>query len=105
MNRGSTGSEGYIPRQMDDPPPLRNSTDRDIWETDMSSDQDAERYSGRFRASHVLLAACGREQMAWEDPKSKRGLFTYNLLKILMSNDMETLTYRSLMDRLTMPKK
>ncbi|KAF9474960.1 hypothetical protein BDN70DRAFT_884284 [Pholiota conissans] len=105
MNRGSsTGSRRYIPRQMFNTPPFSGGVDKQILEMEAGNMQNNRDTLSMFYGSHVLLAACGREQMAWEDPKSKRGLFTYNLLKILMSNELETLTYRSLMDKLTMPK-
>lgn len=55
--------------------------------------------------SHVLLAACGRENFALEDPKTKRGLFTHYLLKVLEREDIGNLTYVSLMHKLKMPER
>ncbi|KAF8873800.1 hypothetical protein CPB84DRAFT_1817961 [Gymnopilus junonius] len=58
-----------------------------------------------FHASYVLLAACGREQFALEDRKSRRGLFTYTLLKALDREDFDTLTYISLVHKIKIPAR
>ena len=60
-------------------------------------------FSGKFHSSYVLLAACGRDQKAREHPVTKEGLFTSNLMKVLRANDINTLTYTSLIDRMEMP--
>jgi hypothetical protein len=60
--------------------------------------------SGKFDTSHVLLAACGRNQKAHEHPVTKRGLFTSSLMTVLRGNDINTLTYTSLIDKMEMPK-
>ncbi|PSS37926.1 hypothetical protein PHLCEN_2v241, partial [Hermanssonia centrifuga] len=49
--------------------------------------------------SHVLLAACGKKESAWEDKSKRRGLFTQALLKVLQSAG-PTLTYSNLIARL-----
>jgi hypothetical protein len=102
INRGEAD---YVARQILDPPPLSANCDKDIWsrETGTRGVGIAEGFSGKFHASHVLLAACGRDQSAWEDPKSGQGLFTQSLLKLLGRRDVESLTYTSLMHNLKMP--
>lgn len=94
-----------IPRQIYNAPPINSAIDKAYLQTNTGGKIIPVEHSRRFRASHVLLAACGREQLAWEDPMTKRGLFTDHLLKILAGDNLETLTYRSLMDKLNMPKK
>ncbi|KJA14574.1 hypothetical protein HYPSUDRAFT_195003 [Hypholoma sublateritium FD-334 SS-4] len=105
MNRG-VKEPMLIPRQIYNAPPINSAIDKAYLKMDKAGKQKIPvEHSRRFRASHVLLAACGQEQLAWEDPATKRGLFTDHLLKILAGDDLETLTYRSLMDSLSMPKK
>ena len=100
MSRGAKEPK-LIPRQIYNAPPINSSIDKKY----LQMNTVPMEHSRRFRASHVLLAACGREQLAWEDPTTKSGIFTDHLLKILAGDDLETLTYRSLMDKLSMPKK
>jgi hypothetical protein len=50
------------------------------------------------------LAACGKEQFAYEHPTQPNGVFTYALMKVLNEISVESLTYTSLMHRLNMPK-
>lgn len=54
-------------------------------------------FSGSLWDSHILLAACGRNQKAWE--KQKKGLFTHALLQAVRETPRTYLTYRSLMLR------
>ncbi|KAK0220089.1 caspase domain-containing protein [Armillaria fumosa] len=54
-------------------------------------------FSGSLWDSHILLAACGRNQKAWE--KQKKGLFTHALLQAVRGTPGAYLTYRSLMLR------
>ena len=54
--------------------------------------------------SHVLLAACGRNESAYEDPSSQRGLFTIALLESLTTASTEGLTYASLIRRIKIRK-
>ncbi|KAF8964817.1 hypothetical protein BDZ97DRAFT_2004443, partial [Flammula alnicola] len=104
MNR-SKDADGHVPRRICNPPPIKGYTDQQFWPPEARCNRPVEEFSGRFRASHVLLAACGREQLAWEDGKSKRGLFTDRLLAVLASDEFNTLTYTSLMNKLSMPRK
>ena len=99
------GEDDYVARQILNPPPLSANCDKGIWshETGGRGVGIAEGFTGKFRASHVLLAACGRDQSAWEDPKSGQGLFTQSLLKLFEKRNIESLTYTSLMHNLKMP--
>ncbi|KAK0192632.1 caspase domain-containing protein [Armillaria mellea] len=54
-------------------------------------------FSGSFWDSHILLAACGRNQKAWET--QKKGIFTHSLLQAVRETPEAYLTYRSLMLR------
>lgn len=55
--------------------------------------------------SHVLLAACGSDELAYENTKIRRGAFTTALMQTLIAAGVDKLTYMGLMDRLpTLPK-
>jgi hypothetical protein len=53
--------------------------------------------------SHILLAACGKEQSAYELDDGSHGIFTSRLLKLFESGRLEEVTYETLMDHLDMP--
>lgn len=55
------------------------------------------------QSSYVVLAACGRNEVASENRHAKCGLFTHHLLKVLEDEDIKSLTYGSLMHKLDMP--
>lgn len=101
MNRGEE-SETLI-RRISNPPPFKNSTDKELWEHGTRGGGSADGFSGKFHASHVLLAACGRDQFAREHPLTKQGFFTYSLMQVLNGNDINTLTYTSLIHKMRMP--
>ncbi|KAF8752583.1 Caspase domain [Rhizoctonia solani] len=48
--------------------------------------------------SHVLLAACGHTERAYEDPKTKKGIFTDALLRLLKSRPITELTYKAIFE-------
>jgi hypothetical protein len=50
--------------------------------------------------SHILLAACGHGEVAFEDRKERRGYFSMALLKLLESVRVDSLTYKGCMQRL-----
>ncbi|KAF8584894.1 hypothetical protein K439DRAFT_1633170 [Ramaria rubella] len=50
--------------------------------------------------SHILLAACGSEELAYENKKLGRGAFTTALIETLLNVGVDKLTYTGLMDRL-----
>ena len=52
-------------------------------------------FGRRELRSHVLLAACGARELAWEP--CGRGEFTCRLLEVLRGNDISSLTYSGLM--------
>ncbi|KAK0451477.1 caspase domain-containing protein [Armillaria borealis] len=66
-----------------------------------SGEKDNSGFSGALWDSHILLAACGRNQYAWEE--NERGLFTDALLEGMEKTPISQLTYRSLMYNLKMP--
>jgi hypothetical protein len=102
INRGK--SELVI-RQISDPPKLKPTSDHRIWSREVRGGGIAAGFSGKFHASHVLLAACGRDQFAFESPQDHRGLFTMSLMKVLKTEEFNTLTYVSLMHKIRMPSK
>jgi hypothetical protein len=56
------------------------------------------RFAHRALRSHVLLAACGAKEVAWE--KEGRGAFTVAILKVLRDIGVENVTYNGLMGAL-----
>ena len=54
--------------------------------------------------SHVLLAACGKGQSAYELKDGSHGIFTSALLKVFERETLEEETYESLVERLDMPR-
>lgn len=93
----------YTARQIANPPPLSPDCDKNILMHDIRSAGIAQGFSGKFHQSHVLLAACGRDQQAWESKANGHGIFTMSLLKILTAGSIDNLTYTSLMHKLDMP--
>ena len=55
-------------------------------------------FSGQNQESHIFLAACGREEVAFED--GNRGLFTSRLMSVLQNHGHNDLTYLALMQLL-----
>lgn len=65
----------------------------------------AQGFGGKYAASHVLLAACGRNKRAYESRESGHGYFTNALIGFLKGkgNKVEAETYLSLMYSIRMP--
>ncbi|KAF5384355.1 hypothetical protein D9615_003158 [Tricholomella constricta] len=98
-------SEGYVPRQVFNAPSIPSNCDEKIPSKDSARGISvAVGFSGKHHASHVLLAACGREQVAYEDPRTNSGIFTTSLLRTLSALKVDDLTYTALMHRMAMPK-
>ena len=79
---------------------IPSDLDQDIWSS-FETSRDVERgtvvHSGFARnglRSHVLLAACGAEGIAYE--RAGRGLFTVELLKVFEEIGIDKLSYASL---------
>jgi len=108
LNR-SAASPNLIPRQILNAPPLSSKTDRDIpipppppkpaagSASITRSLKASSGFGGKFHDSHVLLAACAKDRVAFEH--NGHGLFTSALMSVLPSID-ETTTYSTLMKRL-----
>jgi hypothetical protein len=112
---GPRGRSRYIP----DPPPLTveaNPLDdlfmpeRFAYLADATSEgtralQVASGFGSKNDHSHVLLAACGRNESAYESHDG-HGIFTTALLSVIESVRLEEETYDSLMDKvaLEMPR-
>ena len=78
--------------------------DRDIWkefESSNGSERGTEVNAGFTHGglrSHVLLAACGAEETAFE--QKGRGVFTKGLLEALVTLGIDKLTYTGLLQRM-----
>ncbi|QRV91979.1 ICE-like protease (caspase) p20 domain protein [Ceratobasidium sp. AG-Ba] len=81
-----------------DLPPLSPRTDKEIVHWPASSSRTSVIPTGfahRASRSHVLLAACGSGEVAWE--RDGQGEFTRALLSVLKDADLSCLTYTELM--------
>lgn len=99
MNRAA--AQGWVARSIDNPPPLSDSFDLDIDYSQNRGAHVAQGFSGTGRDSHIILAACSRNQFAYE--KQGHGLFTTAVLGALSQPASEQLTYASLIHRLVIP--
>ncbi|KAF8725310.1 Caspase domain, partial [Rhizoctonia solani] len=107
---GDPKKTAHRPRRLnpEDLPPLSRDVDADILQTHISSHIDSEsspKYripldrdtSGfhRFGRSHILLAACGHAEVAYECANSDSGFFTTALLEQLRSRQIHKMTYKA----------
>ena len=97
MNRHASPDEKPgTPRYIFDPPPIRHDYDATLLGQEMRGTSLAVGFQGKYRQSHVLLAACGRDESAFEYQRIG-GFFTWALMKSLTELDIRNLTYTSLM--------
>lgn len=103
--------KGKIVRCIPNPPPLTAEPNTGSPNKELQSTARAVRtasgFGGKFDRSHVLLAACGRDQHSIEnkDGAPPHGIFTEALLKFLNNSRrrLDRETYVTLMKRLDMP--
>ncbi|KAB5591684.1 hypothetical protein CTheo_4892 [Ceratobasidium theobromae] len=79
-------------------PPLPCLLDQDIIGTDARAPTVPKGFSHREMRSHVLLAACGSEERAYET--NGHGDYTTALLAVLRTFGVDRLTYKGCMERL-----
>ncbi|QRV92056.1 ICE-like protease (caspase) p20 domain protein [Ceratobasidium sp. AG-Ba] len=102
-------SSEVIARCVDskDLPPLSSNVDEAILGQTSALGRSSAIPTGfahRALRSHVLLAACGSNEVAWE--RDGKGEFTNALLSVLRGSDLAKLTYKELMDSLpAMPRQ
>ncbi|TDL18810.1 hypothetical protein BD410DRAFT_792791 [Rickenella mellea] len=92
---------GLVPRRILNPPAV-NPKDW-ILSSQSRGAGVASGFGGQNQESHILLAACGRGEQAWENPKTKRGLFTTALLETLSNCKLHDLTYSTLFRQIHIP--
>ena len=81
---------------MDNPAPLTVDPPPEEW-VPRGADVDPKAAKANLNhASHVLLAACGKNQSAKECPHVRHGWMTAALLKLLGKVPIQSLTYTSL---------
>jgi hypothetical protein len=82
--------------------------DKDIWTWNLPRTAIPAGFLGQTMSSHVFLAACRHDEVAFEDPSAGnrvRGAFTRNLLNILYrERDLTRITYSALIDMLPLLK-
>ncbi|KAF8752570.1 Caspase domain [Rhizoctonia solani] len=86
-------------------PELPVSLDKAIIQDALSGSRDmvdpsSLRFSFESMDSHVLLAACGHGEVAFENKLEKRGYFSSALLELLRGAKIDSLTYRGCIQRL-----
>ncbi|TDL18811.1 hypothetical protein BD410DRAFT_842529 [Rickenella mellea] len=107
-NRGDDDNT-YVPRRMSNPLNI-SLEDCEAWASDPNPEVEnnargtgvPSAFMGQNQESHVLLAACGQTELAFEN--NKRGLFTRALLDALEKSDLRTITYKSLIRKIQIPK-
>lgn len=84
-----------------DLPPLPLSVDTDLFPLNSSAHAASmvrAGFSNRALRSHVFLAACGENEVAWE--REGRGVFTNALLETLRQFGPDGMTYAGLVQKL-----
>ena len=67
MNRHASPDEGPgTPRYIFDPPPIRHDYDAALLGQEIRGASPAAGFQGKYCQSHILLAACGRDESAFE---------------------------------------
>lgn len=101
---GSTrGTKDFKARHLENTPQISADIDIDILGGQLRS-LSSHPFAGLNTESHVLLAACGRSETAYESPFSNHGLFSEALLDLLSRARIEEISYASLMNMLHIPK-
>jgi hypothetical protein len=101
---GHTRAGSRVPRQGPHSPGLPKDLDKHIWTWGLPSPTvPSKGFLDRTMASHVLIAACRHDEVAFEGNHGElfRGAFTRALVKILeQEKDLNQLTYLHLLDLL-----
>ena len=86
-------------------PPLNPASDNDIFARNEPGLVLPEGLHGGRQTPYVFLAACRRDQKAAERQIAgeKQGIFTNALLDVLENENINQLSYRTLMRKLKMP--
>lgn len=84
---------------------LPSDIDRDIWinagdSHDFRAGEVAPGFLHAGLRSHVILSACGSQELAYEDTVKERGYFTTALLNILTSTRADQITYTQLIKQI-----
>jgi Caspase domain len=89
-------------RSVQIPSNIPSSLDRHIWgdSEDSRSGRVASGFLYSGLKSHVLLAACGVEQSAFDDPILQGGVFTSAILSVLEATGTESITYAEALQRM-----
>ena len=89
---------------------LPEDLDKDIWEwSPTRAEKPGVRtdFFNKNMSSHVLLAACREDELAWErsfGDNTPRGAFTHCLITQMYKEDLYQLTYSTLLNRLPLLK-
>ena len=103
MNCGEElNSEQYLICWISNTPQIESNTDKEIWSHRTRGSESAANGFCGMNTSHILLATCGYDHASYKDKDIEHGIFTHNLMKVLWVNNINTLAYKSLIDK--MPK-
>ena len=76
------------------------SLQKDIWIESYRGIAYLPKFANAGLVSHVVLAACGEDESAYEDRIKHEGRFTSAFLSVLEKSVTDTLTYAELIKRL-----
>lgn len=88
-------SKGHVPRTVELGHTIPEDLDEDIWGR---AGKIAPGFAYHGLQSHILLAACGENEFAYEH--DGRGQFTTGLLKTLKNGTIDDLTYTEVLGRI-----
>jgi Caspase domain len=97
----AVSASNRIPRSAAIPNDVASDLDVDIWSNtqfEKSGVAIAPGFLHHGLKSHILLAACGRNELAYEEQGN--GVFTNALLKLLSTIGAQNVTYANLLQRL-----
>ena len=95
-----------VARRVENASPLPEELDKDIWMWGLPRIATPNLPTGfldKTMSSHILLAACRHDEVAFEDPSTEnmiRGAFTHRLVDLLYKEDLTRITYSDLFDLL-----
>ncbi|KZP07420.1 hypothetical protein FIBSPDRAFT_922853 [Athelia psychrophila] len=98
---GTRKDESSAQRTVNLPDNVPADLDLDLWQENRPrgiTSAPGSSYQGLD--SHVLLAACGEKETAYEDGAPRRGLFTTALLKLLREEGVDKLIYNDVLKRI-----
>ncbi|KAF8548558.1 hypothetical protein OG21DRAFT_1422872 [Imleria badia] len=99
--RGDSDNDGYVPRTVQLDYTIPEDLDQDIWGDRAGKIHPKFAYHGL--RSHVLLAACGEKERAFEH--EGRGQFTTAILETLKNRAIDDITYTEVLEHIHLDRQ